>query len=554
MRKGILLLLFIFIALLFAIPFLDGYFFKSTFIKQISAIENKSFKIEIEKYDLGWLSSDVKLNIIPRQKNKVLSNNFTIDGHISHGPLAYDDLAKTYVFAFAAISGKFHLPSEFQKLFASQGNNQLWMISQTKVNFNNVWEQTVSFPAQVIPNIGTIEITNSNSIYQFMMKNNIVTQWNVNGESGAIHLRADANNILIPDASVRPFTFNQISIRQPNGLWNSDSKLSTPNIALKWKQGDSISINNLSMNSVSGVDLNNLYNYNYALSTGKIEVQNKWISAFSPLTAKLNFTLNNLSPAGLSDYYDFIGKSGVTGSTEQERLMLNKLNKWSNIFTVTSTMNINMIINTSLGASSAQLKYSLKPGMDVPHTVDEAKKSMLVEVNTRIAAPLLNKIIEMKFAEKNAAVKKQIDDLQVKQQSNKIDQTSIETTAVDLLRQGKISLQLSMSVIDMAHKNISMNEFTQDVNAGTSPETAALLIQAYKNTLPDEATTQLIASQNALPTPQQSVDETQKVIDQWIQQGYLMRDNNDYISTIIYDGGILKMNNKDMSEAIPINH
>lgn len=549
MRKGILLLVII-LALVLAIPYLDGYFFKSLFIQQMTAIANQSsdkiFKIEVEKYNLGWFSSDVKVNIVPIQKNKYFSDKFTLNYHVSHGPLAYDAVAEKYVFAYAAISGEFRLSPEVQKLFYGKEINQPWMVLQTTVNFNNVWEQTVSFPTQIIPHVGTLQITDSNSVIQFVLKNKVIQQWQANGKSGTISLQADANNLFVPDVLTQPFTFNQTSARQANGLWNSDTKISTPNIFFKWKQGDNLNINNLSMHSIRGLDNNNLYHYDYKISLEKIDIQNKFAAAFSPLAFKLDYTLSNLSPSGLNDYYNFIGKSSSVISPEQEDLLISR---WANIFTPTSNMNINMLINSSLGALSIQMKYSLKPGMTVPRTIEEAKRSMFVEIDTRIAAPLLNKIIEMELTKNNPAMAKQpvIQEVKVKQIAKNTDETPIEKAAVDLLKQGKISLQLSMAVIDMAHKNIPMNEFTQNVNAGTSSETAALLVQAYQES---NAPTPQVAVKNTLPTPQQLADDIQKVIDQWVQQGYLVRINNDYVSKIVYDAGILKINDKDMSAAV----
>ena len=42
MRKGIILVLVILLAIILAIPYLDGYFFKSTFLNQINASANQA--------------------------------------------------------------------------------------------------------------------------------------------------------------------------------------------------------------------------------------------------------------------------------------------------------------------------------------------------------------------------------------------------------------------------------------------------------------------------------------------------------------------------------
>ena len=274
----------------------------------------KPLKIDVQEYNLGWLSSDVKLRILPVKENtkKYLASGFSMDYHISHGPLAYDSAANKYVFAYATISGEVNLPPELQKIFGNQ-NKQPWMITQSKVSFDNVWEQTVSFTPQIIPQFGTLKIGDSNAVSQFTIENNVIKQIQINGTVGAISLQADPKNPFAPDVSIQPMSFKQNSIIQPIGLWNADGTFSIPDIFIKSKD-NGLNINNFSLHSVRGIDANNLYNSDLAISMEKMDIKNKLTSPFSPFSFKLDFKLNNLSPAGLMAYYDYLEKNSISFS------------------------------------------------------------------------------------------------------------------------------------------------------------------------------------------------------------------------------------------------
>ena len=185
----------------------------------------------------------------------------------------------------------------------------------------------------------------------------------------------------------------------------------------------------------------------------------------------------------------------------------------------------------------------------MPQTQEEAMKNIMVEANTRIAAPLLSKVLELQIAQQNAVIAQQASLSQVAtvpQNQN----SPIQVAVVNSLQQGKISLQVSIQILGLAHQNLPMNEFIAKVNTMISPAVAAPLIQAYQDTLSEKAAVQAAVPKVAILTAQQITDQAQKMIDAWVTQGFLVKDNNDYISKVIYDNGVLKVNDKDMSSLL----
>src|SRR6266496_3821808 len=141
MRKLIILLIFL-VVIAAAIPFVDGYLYKKEFISVVSSMaeryNDKSLKVEIVEYNLGWLHSTAKTHVTSTDPEtlKYMPEGVTIDNEISHGPFVYDSANDQYRFACAYDVSRISLPSSLQKMLMPTQPDQPIFESDTVASFN----------------------------------------------------------------------------------------------------------------------------------------------------------------------------------------------------------------------------------------------------------------------------------------------------------------------------------------------------------------------------------------------------------------------------------
>ncbi|SRR5579885_3362269 len=568
MRKGIFLTVVIILIILAVCvsPFIDGYLFKSNFLNLVNALAKRSanhpLKIEVEEYDLGWLKSHVKFRIMPLDKRAAIyfPNGMTVVNDISHGPFAYDTTENKYVFAYAVINGETDLSPEIQMLWFGHPLSQPFMKSQTTVSFNNIWSQNISLAPIIMPNIATIKFADSKSVSRFVLESNMIKEMILNGTFGAISVQGDANNPGVPDATIQPITVYQHSIRQTNGLWNSTSEFSTPKISIQWKDGRSVNIEKLDLSSVRGMGANDLYSGSLKISMNKLEIQGNDIPPVS--SANLNVELNDLDPAGLIAYIDYLKNHNTDSFTYEDLETIHNL--LLKVLTPTSNLNLSLAFNTSSGMFSLRARIFLQ-GLPSPLSPQEVVRNVHVENTVRIAAPLMVKMTELAVAKMNAYRMVQMNVYSAQQSALQLQNTNnnivtpMQQKVADLLQKGKISFQESMRILDLANEHLTADAFAEKVKANVSPEIADQLVQTYQIQLanPTQSTTMNPAQQNGPSqftplTPEQITDQAQKMIDNWVAQGYLVKDKNDYVAQVSYANGVMKINGKEMTPPVPV--
>ena len=572
MRKGIILftsLIIILILLVGVIPLVDGYFFKSTFLNQLNALSqetaNESVKFDVKQYQLGWLKSDLKLRVLSTdpELNKEFPNGITVEYKISHGPWVYDDVAKQYVFAYAILTSDIYLPPEIEMMILGKQSNKPILKMQTIVSFNDTWAQHVSIEPISIPGMGAIKFADSTGLTSFKLVNDVLYGMNLSGTIGAITVTADKNNPLIPDALIQPISLSQKLARQDIGLWNSDSDAKFPGIAINWKDGNGVNLEKLELSSVHGIDANKVYNASFNLSTGKFEVKYTDKNIPSIVNSKFNVAVNNLNPAAINDYLNYMMNLDKTKAVSMNQEEQNKMQQqFLNIITLKSNVTANVDINTSLGLLSLKSKTYLQEGTPTPITLPDLEKNVIVETNARISAPLLfyfeSESLKSKLADAPPQALMQGESpLNLSAGTQKNEKNSVmQQKMVDLIQEGKISLQVSIQVLDVAGKNLPVETFAANIKSIVTPEVANQLTQAYQAQLSantSSASPQADMAQQAAPAPltaDQIPQAAQKKIDDLVAQGILIKDNNDYVINLIYQNNVYKINGKEIPPSV----
>ena len=460
MRKSYLfsIIIILIIIIISLLPLIDGYIFKIHYLKFLTSLEQSKgdmFKINVQEYRLGWLQSEVKLSLVSTRTNSQ-SATFVIHNQITHGPYVYDPVNNHYTFALAAITGDTYLPADLQQKLQSS-SNVAFMQSRGVVSFNNKWTQIVMVPSFTIQNVGTVTIQDSVTDTIFSINGGKINKINVTGKVGSVNFVADTKNDL-PNISVEPIIINQELDLQQDGSWNTDGTMKIANVSLKSRDGKQATVNNIELSLLKGINANNLFDNKIQMTVESINSPDQSLSISS---LRFDAAVTNLDPSGLQQFDNYHGSlqhNAAADFGDMQALLLNML-------TATSTFMLDLNMNTSLGAVALNCNAALKAGAAKPVSIDDLMDNAVVNANFRIAAPLLNSLIDRKI---NA---------------------------------------------------MSMNAS--------------------------------LANGAALP-PMNSADIRQKMIDMWVAQGYMNKDNNDYVSVINIENKTVTINGKPFSPFMPM--
>ncbi len=242
LRVTAIMLVFIFVTIVFGPP-LAGVILQHHY-HQLLSFYNATGSIQIvtEKYQRGWLSSDVKLAIkiinpswqIWLQKIGVSGKAvFTLEQHVKHGPLFYDANYVPYAIGLAVIKSNIGFPPELIRFFAAQGVTQeVLQIDDDFITLTGGYKRHVKltnlhllYPKQ------NIEIKLAKGDFDFLL---VPRQYHMSGKINlsGFFIKDKTNSLTVPAASLQ---FEQQ--RTTQGLWAGRQSVTLPTATFSSQQG-----------------------------------------------------------------------------------------------------------------------------------------------------------------------------------------------------------------------------------------------------------------------------------------------------------------------------
>ncbi len=539
MRKLIILLI-VLVAIIAMIPFVDGYLFKKEFINVITSMaasgNDKSLKVEITEYHLGWLhsSASIRVSSTDPETMKHFPEGITIDSEITNGPFVYDSTNDKYTFAYAYVISRTYLPSNVQKILMPTQQDQPVFEVDTLASSSNTWISRIKVAPISIPELGVLTFGDSTTTLNFSMQDGQVTSFNTTHDMGAILLRNLSGNASLPSFTLQPTHSKLDATRNTAGYWSTSATFTGSGFSINWPNNGSMTLSGIDGKSFNGIDANNLSQLNTEINIKSISSPTYFISSFSDVHA--SFGMNNLNPAGFSKYNDKV----IDAQTAASNL--------KNLLTPTSSINWKLSFNSNPGALSSSTNISIKPKADIASMqLFDIFSILQLESNNKIADPLLNKLV-IKYLEKMDEITAQ---MQPADTTTNAPSHVFQDLVGNLFRDGKITMQQSMDIFGAISDNPTEQVFAQKIMQ-IAPKNAAELTQAYHMKLVQDAA-QAAASKPLAETRDQ---RAQQMIATWIQQGYLIKEGNDYIANVSDTDGTFKINGKplnvpDMPPAAP---
>ncbi len=379
-------------------PYMDGYAFKQNLTDLITAInqeKNYPIKIEIVDYQLGWMRSKAKIRITPMKENidpnarKFLPQEIIVEDDIAHGPLVYDKLKSKYVMAYAIVDSRVITPESWRPILLDKQNPVLTQ-THSLVSYNGVWQQQTHISSVVIQGVGTLRFQAYTSELKISVENDHIKKIHVNGNMGAIALEGESS---LQRLTIQPASYQYTASPHEKGLWDSKADIRLSGIVMQMTGGNTFTLSDIHLSTSKGYSAENLYSGNVQLTIQKLAIPNPVVPEVSSFNVSLS--INNLSAQGMSDYLNFIKTRQLKILSQEEMQTVENL--IAHMVTATSTLIMEVGLDSPLGRFASHVSVFWQADLPVPASFDDVLAKITGQMNMRVAAPLIQKVLESAF-------------------------------------------------------------------------------------------------------------------------------------------------------------
>lgn len=532
-----------------AVPYIDGYFFYQNYVNLIQQFNaENSMKVTLENYQRGWLHSYATLSV---PTGDTLNSKAFLQQTISHGPLVYSGITKGYTFAMANIESIANSNDKMIALLGNPGPKGLANI-QTLARFGQYYINHISiFPISInYPGFGKLAWQGLESDISFQVKNELIKNIKTNTTLGALSLDGE---MIALSLNTAPITSITESDQQSVGLYDGSTDLSIPSLIIKSADTIMFDLEGAKFIAKMEAEKQSFYNIIYNLDIQKINYPSFTIPLVAPF--KLHSSIVHLNTQGVKNLVSYY-RSVDLGTNKEEQL--NQLEALlPKLITLTTSLNIDFFAETSLGAASIKAKFAWPINQPAPQTMKDVTDHAEITMDTRIAAPLLTALVEADLKSNTPTVATPTPPAPALQPELSPDKAMFNQQVADFVRKGQIPMSIALQIMDMWDKQLTVQAFATDIQQyRLGPEVEAQLIRLYSQKVASQNVAQssnapAITTASAQPqTPAQPTD-AQAQIQQWLDQGSIVQEKNEYHSVIIRQGGVWSVNGKPAPNFLP---
>ena len=549
MKKSIAFVLFLLI-LVALTPWVVGAYYKKQFLAILNAKQQpQDIQVTLEEYKLGWLSSKAKVRItIMEPEQSGMSNiDIFIESVITHGPVVFDKASQHLVLAQAAMETSIEYPQKLLAFIKTTNPNAKMVTIDSLIQLNNNSQNHIkSEPINIDLPIGlNITWEGMDGFYDVVMVKNIAHAINSHGTFGAITINASVPNQPQAQLQLQPLTWKYASKLHPVGIWVAGGSSSMSKMNFSMAGANVVTIDNITTSAESDITNNNTScNLTYQLQLGRV------VAPSLPITevnhTDISFRINNLNVNGINALSEYTNNNPRVSHDDQKQL--EEVKPLLRQILAGATLSSNANITTTLGALNVNASIS-----NTDTFVNEAMKEKLntdeikAELDVKIAAPLAVNLVEI-FLEKSAPKisarasggDPQLDPATPNTASNKMSSEMFNEEVAKMMKAGKLSLPTSMEIMTLQSQNLTPDAFSASLGKfKLPPDVMNHLNDLYAQTSGHKQA--VAAAQQQSPAEQAKV-----MIEGWIKQGYLIRDQNNFLMKITKD------NHQVMINGVPI--
>jgi uncharacterized protein YdgA (DUF945 family) len=374
-------------------PFATGLVFKATYLNVLKASQND--KIEVEQYDNGWLTSDIKIHVkfkpqLPATVAAEISElptGFTVVQHVTHGPYFRNPTDGAWIFAKAAIETQIHLDPQLEAKLLGNRADQGVMQVITLVSFGNNYLSQMQTPVfnMLLTDAAKLSWLGLNGTVSADISGDRVSHVQSDLKIGTLTLKNDANTIIVGASAIQ----NDITCAE-NSICTGNQDIILPSITSSNPQSENIKISNFKL-AFEGHQSDGKYSNSYQISLKNI-VSGE--NSAGPVDFKLAFNdLNTTEILNLSNRVKEASKNTADPQATQ-MLLLGELNsEFAKLLTADTAVTANLSVITPTGNLTSSAKLVWPPKTPLPLNTRDIADKMIVRANVRAAVGLVEQFV-----------------------------------------------------------------------------------------------------------------------------------------------------------------
>jgi uncharacterized protein YdgA (DUF945 family) len=396
-RFGLFLLLIIIVVAL--APLITGILFKRSYTSFLEA--NSQGKVQIQQYNLGWLSSDAILYYPisagaqdPASKIPV-PTGVTVNQHIVHGPYLLNPWTGVHDIAQVAIQSVMHLDAKTEAFLLGPSTEGVMQIN-TLVSFLNEFTSEIQSPVYNIklPSAGKISWQGISGTGDSLISGGRIKHVVSTLRLGA--LDAENNGYTF---SMQPITLSvDMDCSSGSSLCTGTQETSLPQMLGVNPDGQSVKISGISFKTSSTLSGND-----YG-STIEFGLNNLNTPDYTATSSSLKLAYDNLNATEMSKLLDKLKADQTEYSDMHSRqlAMAADINSGvAKLVTAKTVLTHNLRLNTSAGNIASSGRMYWPPKTPLPTTALEVALESNAELTVRASVSLVTQILKS-IDEKNA--------------------------------------------------------------------------------------------------------------------------------------------------------
>lgn len=532
-------------------PWFTGMWFQRTYQNVITFYNLQGgFNIDLMKYHRGWWASDATLQIevidpdVLRYFSELGINNpkltVTFYQHIQHGPVILDSSASS-TFGLAFIRNAVNLSKDLRLLVQSVNADQPLVVNVNDfVTFFGEYYKsfTVSpFKLMDINKKTMIQFNQGSQGSLWIFPNNRRMNGNIALQS--VLIMNGKNVITIPTLSLQ---FKQY--RTPSGLWLGQSGVMASDVTWLGENDLSVHLSDINFHGTLDEKAGEIYGRRY-LDIKQIEVAGRSIGP-----VHLQMSASGLSVKGVLNLIAAYQKIMRRGELYESQLSQNMSSLVPTLFSTNTEVTIDGL---NVDSPDGNLQLSAKMNWPFNESSADGVYGLYQDANAqaqlRVSKELLNKIINdisqlSYFRSITSERRDELIDLQNNLQS--AGQRNFLFIS-QLVRDGVISEDQALELLAIQKNDASLEEYFSTLkkmylDRQISRQLTYMLFWQYADVKQHVAMLDQAFDVDQKIVKQQMHDQ----ITQWIKEGYITQDKNDYVISVHKDNVSVKVNGKEL--------
>ena len=548
-------ILIVIVALVFVVsPVITGFYLERKYQQILDVYrDNKQVAIQLSEYKRGWFHSEAVLSIklLDLSWGNMLDDDipkeYVIDQYIQHGPFIYYYRAGLpSVFGLGAIHNTLHFTPEIKDFFARYHlNSHLLQVNDDFIAFNGNFYKHMQF--------STLQAVYPNSDIQITVNGLESEIWLTASQerfSGTIQLKGitiadDQVSISIPHVELQ---FDQH--QDAHNFWLGKNTLVIPEVT--WAEVGKTAL------GVYGVNFNGYLEEKSGMLNGsrQFDVTKVTIDDSQAGPFHLQLTVNNLNAQAVLDMINAYREISQRGELYQSQLQQRLTMMVPSVINQGSTLKLDSLdITTPEGMLQmrGELAWDLNKE-SIPDNVSELIQVANAQLDLRISKTLIDKWID--FASNFSYFNQPTPALQqtYKEARQDIYQAMQQNTnmIVELSREQLLTDKDALELLILQKKMISLDEYNKVIRKlllekSISLETSHMLSYLYAQVKNPAIMVANLINDNS----QKTQDNMHAQITNWLKNGYIKQENNDYVISLSQGAKGVKINEKLISA--PLN-